>query len=83
VFEAAGRCWVQPRQAASVTDTMTAVGPRSLHPPASAGRPDGRARVDAAVRLASGAGLWLSLLLVGWWWAPAAGSGTSAAGRAT
>jgi predicted ferric reductase len=32
-----------------------------------------RARVDAAVRLAAGAGLWLGLLLVSYWWAAAGG----------
>ena len=56
-----------------MTDTMTAVAPRHLHPLASAARPSGRARVDAAVGLAAGAGLWLSLLLVGWWWAAGGG----------
>ncbi len=34
-----------------------------------------RARFDAAVRLAAGAGLWLSLLLVSYWWAAAGGIG--------
>ena len=34
-----------------------------------------RARVDAAVRLAAGTGLWLSLLLVSYWWAAAGGIG--------
>jgi predicted ferric reductase len=34
-----------------------------------------RARIDAAVRLLAGVGLWLSLLLVTYWWAAAGGIG--------
>jgi predicted ferric reductase len=34
-----------------------------------------RARIDAAIRLLAGAGLWLSLLLVTYWWAAAGGIG--------
>jgi predicted ferric reductase len=34
-----------------------------------------RARLDAAVRLLAGVGLWLSLLLVSYWWAAAGGIG--------
>jgi predicted ferric reductase len=53
---------------------VTAVtAPRALARPRTRGFR--RARVDAAVRLAAGVGLWLSLLLVSYWWAAAGGIG--------
>ena len=42
---------------------------RAAPPPAAAAPGDRRARLDAAVRLGAGAGLWLSLLVVAYWWA--------------
>ena len=73
---------------------MTAVAPRpvALDParpvPASLGR---RARWDAVVRLTAGSALWLSLLLVTYWWVAGGGvrdltgwqSGLTSVGRVT
>ena len=47
--------------------------PRAVPPPAVAVTHDGRARVDAAVRLGAGAALWLGLLAVAYWWAAGGG----------
>lgn len=45
------------------------VAPPQPHDPARARRaPESRARLDAAVRLAAGSALWLSLLLLATWW---------------
>jgi ferredoxin-NADP reductase/DMSO/TMAO reductase YedYZ heme-binding membrane subunit len=65
--------------------------PRAVPPPAVAVAHDGRARVDAAVRLGAGAALWLSLLAVAYWWAAGGGfqdlagwqGGLSSLGRLT
>ncbi len=53
---------------------MTAsAAPQAVRGTASGGRLGRRARLDAAVRAAAGAGLWLSLLLVSYWWAVGGG----------
>ncbi len=54
---------------------MTILAPRPVTPAATTtGPPLGRrARLDAAVRLGAGAALWLSLLLVAYWWAAGGG----------
>ncbi|WP_367649079.1 ferredoxin reductase family protein [Aeromicrobium stalagmiti] len=50
--------------------TAAVTAPVAARPHAPRGR---RARVDAAVRLAAGSALWLSLLLVAYWWATGRG----------
>jgi predicted ferric reductase len=52
--------------------TATAL-PRTAPPPAVAAPEGEAARRDAAVRLGAAAGLWLSLLLVTYWWAAGGG----------
>ena len=57
-----------------MTDAMTTtVLPRPAPVPIAAPADDRRARLDAAVRLGAGVGLWLSLRLVAWWWAAGGG----------
>ena len=53
---------------------MTAtIAPRAVPPAPVAVASEGRARLDGAVRLGAGAGLWLSLLAVAYWWAARGG----------
>ena len=75
-----------------MNDTMTAtVVPHAVPPSATAARLTRRARLDAGVRLGAGAGLWLGLLLVTYWWAAGGGlqrlggwqSGLTSVGRLT
>jgi predicted ferric reductase len=47
--------------------------PRTVHPTAVAAPAGERARRGAAVRLGAGVALWLSLLLVAYWWAAGGG----------
>ena len=51
----------------------TTVVPRAVPPAPVPVLHDRRARLDAAVRLGAGAGLWLSLLAVAYWWAAGGG----------
>jgi hypothetical protein len=51
----------------------TSVVPRVVPPAPVPVVHDRRARFDAAVRLEAGAGLWLSLLAVAYWWAAGGG----------
>jgi predicted ferric reductase len=69
----------------------TTVVPRAVPPALAPVLHDRRARLDTAVRLGAGAGLWLSLLAVTYWWAAGGGvqdlagwrDGLTSAGRLT